>query len=404
MPDEVRVTEQSEAKDAPGAVSRRLFLQCVASAGGVTLLATRGAAAQTPPAAVPRPHVKLTPPEFFVNHGLNQEMRWEQMYGRGYLTPTSLFFIRNHDPSPTIDLTTWRLQVEGPGVERPLALSYDELLRLPSVSALRYLECAGNGRSFFKEALNKAAKGTQWKLGAIGVAEWTGVPLQEILQRAGLKRTAVDVMPTGLDTRRIERPLPVAKALEDDTLLVYAMNGDVLTPDHGFPVRLLVPGWIGIASIKWVGKIHVAEQPLVVDKNTTDYVMLGPDFAAQPPAKGPALTVQSTKSALALPWPATLPAGPQLIRGYACSPHGTIAKVEYSLDAGQTWAQATLREPNIARAGVRWDFRWQAQPGEYTLMTRATDAQGYTQPDTVPWNELGYAFWAVVRHPVQVTG
>lgn len=267
----------------------------------------------------------------------------------------------------------------------------------------RYLECAGNGRAFFKEALDKPAKGTQWHLGAFGVAEWTGVPLKEILQRTGLKRTAIEVMPTGLDTRHIERPIPIAKALEEDTLLVYAMNGDVLSPDHGFPARLLVPGWVGIASIKWVGKIHVAEQALAVDKNTTDYVLIGPTFAERPPARGPVLTLQTPKSAMALPWPAILPAGSHCIRGYAWSPHGKIVAVEYSLDAGKHWRHATLRTPNLSRAGVRWDFIWEATPGEHTLMTRARDEHGHTQPATVPWNELGYAFWAVVRHPVRVT-
>ncbi|MGE3538703.1 MAG: sulfite oxidase [Candidatus Tectimicrobiota bacterium] len=396
-------TEQVSPPQLRRPLSRRLFLQSMAGAGSVTLLAAHGAQSQTPPAAPPRPHVKQTPPEWFISHGLNQEMRWEHMYSRGYLTPTSLFFIRNHDPSPTIDLSTWRLKVEGTGVQRPMELSYDDLLRLPSVSVTRYLECAGNGRAFFKEALDKPAQGTQWRLGAFGVAEWTGVPLKEILQRAGLKRSAVDVMPSGLDTRHIERPIPVAKALEDDTLLVYAMNGDTLSPDHGFPARLLVPGWVGIANIKWVGTIQVAEQALRVTKNTTDYVMVGPSFSARPPAKGPVVTLQTPKSAIALPWPATLQAGAHRIRGYAWSPHGKIAAVEYSLDGGKRWQRATLRSPNIARAGVRWDFVWEASPGAYSLMTRARDEQGHTQPDTVPWNELGYAFWAVVRHPVQVT-
>ena len=210
-------------------------------------------------------------------------------------------------------------------------------------------------------------------------------------------------MPTGLDTRRIERPIPVTKALQDDTLLVYAMNGDVLPPDHGFSVRTLVPGWIGIANIKWVGRIVVSEEPLFVEKNTKDYVLIGPDFPEHPPAKGPILTTQTVKSAVALPWPATLSAGPQTIRGYAWSPQGKIAKVAYSLDGGKQWAVATLREPNIAQAGARWEFVWEATPGEYTIMTRATDEQDNMQPETVPWNELGYEFWAVVRHPVRVT-
>ncbi len=393
-------------------MSRRRFLNLLASGGGTvvlaacspkpTLTATQTAPPPTTEAAKPKIHVKSTPPELFINHGVNQEMRWENMYRRGYLTPASLFFIRNHDPSPIIDVKTWRLKVEGPGVARPLELTYDEILRLPSKSVIRYIECAGNGRGFHKEVLGKPAKGTQWRLGAYGVAEWTGVPLAEILDRAGLKRTAVDVMPTGLDVRRIERPMSLAKALEDDTLLVYAMNGDALPSDHGFPVRVLVPGWIGIANIKWVGRLFVSEEPIFVEKNTKDYVLIGPDFPERPPAKGPILTFQTLKSAIALPWPATLSPGRHLIRGYAWSPHGKIAKVEYSLDGGKTWALATLREPNIPRAGVRWDFPWDAKPGDYTIMTRAADEKGNTQPETVRWNELGYEFWAVVRHPIKV--
>ncbi len=391
-----RVQRQSPT----GNLSRRSFLGLMAGASGAMFMAVgRG---QSQSAAPPRPHVKATTADLFINHGLNQEMRWEQMHGRGYLTPTPLFFIRNHDPTPSIDVKTWRLQVEGPGVERPLDLTYDDLLRLPSRSVTCYIECAGNGRGFFKDVNNQPAKGTQWRLGAYGVAEWTGVPLAEILNRAGLKRSAVDVMPTGLDTRKIERPMPVAKALEEDTLLAYAMNGDILPPDHGFPVRTVVPGWIGIANIKWVGRVVVSEEPLFVEKNTTDYVLIGPDFPARPPAKGPILSLQTMKSAVALPWPATVSSGPNLIRGYAWSPHGKIVQVEYSLDGGAKWAKAALREPNIPRAGVKWDFAWEARPGAYTIMTRASDDKGNTQPLMVPWNELGYEFWAVVRHPVTV--
>ncbi|MCI0483406.1 MAG: sulfite oxidase [candidate division NC10 bacterium] len=394
-------------------MSRRRFLSLLAGGGGAAVLAgcapaSTGAKAETTPApqtpaAKPQIHAKPTPSDLFIHHGTNQEMRWETMYGRGYIMPNSLFFIRNHDPSPAIDVKTWRLKVEGPGVTRPLELNYDEILRLPSTSVVRYVECAGNGRGFFKEVLGKPAKGTQWRLGAYGVAEWTGVRLGEILNRAGLKRSAVDVMPTGLDARKIERPMPVAKALEDDTLVAYAMNGDVLPADHGFPVRALVPGWIGIASIKWVGRLFVSEEPIFVEKNTKDYVLIGPDFPEKPPAKGPILTFQTLKSAAALPWPATLSAGQNLIRGYAWSPHGKIAKVQYSVDGGKTWATAQLREPNLPRAGARWEFAWAPKPGDYTLMARATDEKGNTQPDTVRWNELGYEFSAVVRHPIKVT-
>jgi DMSO/TMAO reductase YedYZ molybdopterin-dependent catalytic subunit len=379
-------------------LSRRGFLGLAAGLGGMSLAAPRLARGQAPT----RPHVKATDPEQFINHGLNQEMRWEHMYGRGYLTPTALFFIRNHDPTPRIDVQTWRLKVEGPGVERPLELTYDDILRLPTRSVICYVECAGNGRGFFKEFMGKPARGTPWRLGAYGIAEWTGVPLAEVLRLAGLKRTAVDVMPTGLDARRIERPMPIAKALEDDTLLAYAMNGDLLPPDHGFPLRAIVPGWVGIANIKWLGRIFVSDAPLFVEKNTTEYVLIGPDFPERPPAKGPMLTVHTMKSAIALPWPATLTAGEHLIRGFAWSPHGAIAQVEYSLDGGASWQRATLREPNLPRAGVRWDFAWRARPGDYTIMTRATDDKGHIQPASVPWNELGYEYWAAVPHPVRV--
>jgi sulfane dehydrogenase subunit SoxC len=179
----------------------------------------------------------------FGDLALNAEMRWEAMADQGYMTPNELFFIRNHAPTPLIDSSTWTLRVEGPGVERSLTLGYNELLRMPSVSIVRALECAGNGRVFFKERQEREATGTPWRLGAIGVAEWAGVPLREILERAGLKRSAREVMPENLDPVRMRRPLPVQKALEENTLLAFGMNGEVLPPDHGFPARVVVPGW-----------------------------------------------------------------------------------------------------------------------------------------------------------------
>ena len=207
-------------------------------------------------------HVKPTPPELFFHHDVCAETRWENLYGRGYLTPASLFYIRNHGPTPIIDARTWQLSVEGPGVEKPLSLSYDELLRLPSVTVTRFIECAGNGRIFFQEYQGKVAKGRPWRYGSYAVAEWTGVALHEILERAHIKPSAVDVMPTGLDAAAVERPMPVSKAMQPDTIVAYAMNGDLLPPDHGFPARVVVPGWVGINSIKWVGKIFVSEEPV----------------------------------------------------------------------------------------------------------------------------------------------
>jgi DMSO/TMAO reductase YedYZ molybdopterin-dependent catalytic subunit len=228
------------------------------------------------------------------------------------------------------------------------------------------------------------------------------VPLREVLDRAGLKATARDVMPEGLDDLRVRRPMSVAKALEEDTLLVYAMNGQPLPPDHGFPVRVLVPGWIGVANVKWVGRIEVSEQSLYSAWNTDSYVLIGPDYRPAPPAKGPILSTQSHKSALELPWEGTLRAGPRTVTGRSWSPSGRIARVEYSLDRGVTWTQARLHEPNVARAWVRWSFDWDARPGDYGIKVRATDERGNTQPAGVPFNEQGYLYNAVVAHPIAV--
>lgn len=383
-------------------LSRRRFLQVVGAGGAMAALRGSSSPRAEAQTAAPSPVVKPTPADLFYDFGGNKEMRWEAMYQRGYLTPNELFFIRNHTRTPRIDVATWRLTVEGTGVQRPLELTFDDLVRLPSVSVIRYVECAGNGRSFFEGVHGKKAQGTQWKLGAIGVAEWTGVPLSEILDRAGLKPTAKDVMPQGLDDLKVRRPMPVAKALAEDTLLVYAMNGQSLPHDHGFPVRVLAPGWIGIANIKWVGRIEVSEQPLFSAWNTESYVMVGPGFQPSPPAKGPILSSQSVKSALELPWGGDLPAGRRLVRGRAWSPTGKIARVDYSLDRGATWQTARLREPNIAAAWVRWDFEWEARPGRFGIRVRATDEKGNAQPDHVPYNEQGYLFNAVVEHPVVV--
>jgi len=384
-------------------VSRRRFLQMAAASAAVVAAADAlGRAAAVSQAAPADLVVKPTPPEWFYDFASNKEMRWENMASRGYLVPNELFFVRDHSRTPRIEVSTWRLKVEGSGVSRPLELSYDDILSLPETSVIRYVECAGNGRSFFEAAYGKRASGTQWKLGAIGVAEWTGVQLREILNRAGLKPTARDVMPEGLDELRVRRPMSIAKALEDDTLLVYAMNGSPLPPDHGFPVRVLAPGWIGVANVKWVGRLEVSEQPLYTPWNTENYVFIGPDYAPVPPAKGPVLTTQSPKSAFELPWDGELPSGRRTIRGRSWSPFGKISRVEYSVDRGITWQTATLREPNISRAWVRRDFEWDAMPGSYSLRARATDEQGNRQPANVPFNEQGYLFNAVIGHPLTI--
>jgi DMSO/TMAO reductase YedYZ molybdopterin-dependent catalytic subunit len=332
-------------------------------------------------------------------------MRFQVMANQRYATPNSFFFVRNHSTTPVIDVKTWSLSIEGDGIDKPFTMNYDDLLKMPSRTITRYVECAGNGRSFYNSILGKPAQGGQWLLGAYGIADWTGVPLSALLDRAGIKRTAVDVLPTGLDSLKVERPMSVAKAMSDDVILAYMMNGDILPWDHGFPARVVAPGWIGINSIKWVGKITVSTTPIFVEKNTTSYVLIGPDYQPQNPAKGQIITDQVMKSACALPLPATLKTGPQKITGYAWSPFGKISRVEVSLDGGKSFQDAALVGQNIEKAGTRWEFSFNAAPGDITITPRASDEKGNVQYDksAQKWNEQGYLFGAVVPHPAKVT-
>jgi DMSO/TMAO reductase YedYZ molybdopterin-dependent catalytic subunit len=289
--------------------------------------------------------LKPLPPELLHDHGGNAEMRWEAMSGAGYATPNDRFYVRNHGPTPSIGVASWTLHVEGPGVSRGLSLSYEDLLALPAVSVTRALECAGNGRIFFGEQEGREEEGTPWRLGAIGVAGWTGVPLRLLLEEAGLEASAVEVMPEGLEEPGFARPLPLSKALEEDVVLAYLMNGEPLPPDHGYPARLVVPGWAAMASVKWVGRILVSDRPLLTHWNTEVYVLVGPDYAQhEGPGRGPAVKETLVNSALELPWPAQLPEEPQEITGRAWSGAGTIASVEYRIDGGE-WRPADLRGP-----------------------------------------------------------
>lgn len=382
---------------------RRRLLQLMAAGLGAAATGVLPGMERPVRADHPGTIVKPIPPELFIVRGTNAEMRWEAMRTQDYLVPNHLFFVRNHTRTPHINRATWRLRIEGSGVRTPVELSYEDILAMDAVSQVKFVECAGNGRSFFDTQQGTPALGTPWRLGAVGAAVWTGVPLVKVLERAGLKDTAVDVMPEGLDPEvsatlgRVRRPLSIEKALDEDTLLVYGMNGAPLPEDHGFPVRLLVPGWVGIASIKWVGRIEVSEEPLFSPWNTTMYRLFG---EAYPDA--PLLTSQEVKSAFELPFPANLRPSRYLLSGRSWSGDGKIAQVEVSFDGGRRWVRAHLRPPNLPEAWVRWDVPWEARSGQYSLMTRATNEQGRIQPAFVPFNTLGYSFSAVVRHPVTI--
>ncbi len=384
---------------APGSISRREFAALAATGGTAALLSGCGPRADDGTAETATAWTKDGTP--FIRHATNLETRLELL--DGLITPNELFFVRNHAPTPRIAARDYRLRVVGDGVERSLELALDDLRALPGQSVVAFLECAGNWRGFFARVAGRAAEGGQWGTGAVGCAEWSGPMLSAVLEAAGLRPEAVAVNLTGLDEGGFGRPMSVAKAMDPATLLALTMNGRPLPPDHGFPVRGLVPGWAGSNSVKWVGEIHVSTEPIWVRANTSSYVLAGPDWPAEEyaPAEGAPVTALPVKSALALPWPATVPAGGARIRGFAYSGAGPVRSVEWSVDDGTRWAPARLFGPPLRYAWRRFEFEWDAAPGTYAVRTRATDAAGNAQPMEGAWNRKGYLLDLALPHPVE---
>ncbi|MFJ4468401.1 sulfite oxidase [Streptomyces sp. NPDC089424] len=392
-------------------VSRRRLLSLLAATAAATALPAPGPAR----AAAAAPIVKPLPPEWFIQRGTNAETRWEALRGTGHHTPNELFFVRNHTATPVLEARDWRLRLWGsglrgaPGEDGAVEFGYDDLRALPAVTRTAFVECAGNGRSHYATQQGETVTGTAWTLGAVGVARWRGVPLGHVLRRAGLSSRAVDVQPRGLDAEyvsggenlgRVRRPLPLAKAL-DDVLLAYEMNGEPLPYDHGYPVRVLVPSWVGISSVKWVGDIEVSAQPLLSPWNTTFYRLFGPAHPAQGSAP---LTRQTVKSAFELAGGATFAVGEgQVLHGRSWSGAGAVARVDVSTDGGASWRRARLHDRPRAGTWTRWSVAWTPErPGATQLLARATDTHGRRQPDVAVPNTQGYLFDAVVRHPVTV--
>ncbi len=393
-------------------MGRRQFLRLMLAGGAAAVLAACAGMEPPQPTATEAPSSKAgaspwfkDPAPFIQRDSKGLEARLEKM--QGLITPNKLFFVRNNSVSIDVDAATWRLSVEGDAVAEPMELSYDDIRNLPSRTLTSYLECAGNHRAMFGLLQGRESSGTQWMTGAVGNGEWVGAPLRDVLTLAGIHASAVSVLLVGLDAESPEGGfryvLPVEKAMHRDTLLAYALNGETLPKDHGFPVRALVPGWVGSANIKWLGRIVVSSEPQWTRNNTTHYVLIGDDYTPEGEALGKPTTVQVIKSALALPWPAELSAGQHRIHGYAHSPAGPIARVEWSTDSGRTWNDAALsgQQPDLSWA--RFELAWEAEPGEQTIMTRATDTAGNTQPDRVPFNEKGYLFNQALPHPIRVS-
>ena len=259
----------------------------------------------------------------FIQRKLGLEARLENM--SGVVTPNRFFFVRNNSRSLDLDADAWSLSIEGDAVATPVELSYSDIRKMSSTTLTAYLECAGNHRAMFGLLNGQEASGTQWERGAVSNGEWTGVSLGSVLELAGTDLSrARSVLLIGLDSESPEqgfrRSMSIEKATDPDTLLAYGLNGDLLPPDHGFPLRAVVPGWVGSSWIKWIGRIVVSSEPVWTRNNTTSYVLIGDDYPPEGRAEGTPVTEQTIKSALALPWPAQLPAGSQLLHGFRALP------------------------------------------------------------------------------------
>ncbi len=312
------------------------------------------------------------------------------------LTPADRFFVRSHFGPPSLRVDR-ALEVSGL-VERPLSWTPAELKKLPQTTVTAVLQCAGNGRAFFAPPI----PGLQWQHGAMGQAEWTGVRLATLLDRAKVQAGAAHVHLLGADRPPkpqlppFARSIPLARAVAPDTLVAWKMNGAPLALEHGAPLRLVVPGWAGDHWLKWLTGIVVAQE-----EHPGFWVQKGYRMPPHPVAPGTPVppeqmepvTVLPVKSIITSPTEgATVKAGAVEVRGVAFSGAAAIAKVELSLDGGRTFAAATL---DGAPGAGRWQvfrMRAEATPGANTALARATDATGAVQPETTPWNPSGY-FW-----------
>ena len=324
------------------------------------------------------------------------------------LTPVGLHYLLIHYDIPEVDPDAWRLEVDGL-VERPLSLSLEDLRARPSVDEVVTLECAGNGRAL----VDPHVISQPWLFEAVGNARWSGTPLASVLEEAGVADTAVEVLFTGLDhgveggeQQAYARSLPLDEALRGEVLLAYDVNGVPLPPQHGFPLRVVVPGWYGMTSVKWLDRITVLEQPFQGYQMQQSYRLRHEEGDEGEPLSR--VQVRALMVAPGIPEflsrARVVPAGDCLLRGRAWSGEGAVTSVEVSADGGETWGEAELDEAGLGRWAWRgWSHVWHAEPGEHELCCRAHDDAGNTQPLEPPWNLGGYANNAVQRIAVTVT-
>jgi DMSO/TMAO reductase YedYZ molybdopterin-dependent catalytic subunit len=336
------------------------------------------------------------------NHGIPLEVLREP------ITPIGLHYLLIHYDIPQVDAETWGLAVDG-RVASAFSLDLAALRALPSHEVIATMECAGNGRA----RLAPRPVSQPWLLEAVGTGRWRGVRLRDVLEQAGVEQDAVEVLFTGLDRgiengeeQLFQRSLPLSDARQPDVLLAYELNGVPLPPQHGFPLRLLVPGWYGMTNVKWLTRITLLAEP----------------FTGYQQARGYRLrqTEEETGEPLSWIYPRALMVPPGIpefmtrerivqsgnvtIEGRAWSGHAPVAAVEVSTDEGATWDGARLDPPELGRwAWQRWSYDWNAaHPGRHVLACRAQDEAGNAQPTDQHWNVGGYANNQVQRVVVTI--
>jgi len=302
--------------------------------------------------------------------------------------------LRSNNPPPSLEPRDWRVRIDG-RVKRPRTVDLSALHALQSEQREVWLECAGNSRRRF----DPPGEGNQWDEQAVSNAVFTGVPLRTVLDQAGVEDDALEVVATGYDADSFQRGLPLDVALSPDVMLAFEMNGEPIPWPNGGPVRLLVPRWAGIASVKWLARIEVVNTPFQGYWNAERYVMV--DAYGQTLR---AVREMPVKSVIA--WPTdgeTVRAGSHAVFGFAWSGFGQVERVEVSTDQQQTWQSARLSRGSGPLAWTRWEYSWTAAlPGPATLSVRATDSAGNVQPTEVAWNKFGYQMNAILTRRITV--
>jgi len=354
------------------------------------------------PARVANPEEGISAEELQLaarNHSMPLEsLRWD-------ITPPGMHYLLIHYDIPAIDPNTFELVIDGL-VKTPLSLDLEAIKSRPQVSSVVTLECAGNGRA----QLLPRPVSQPWLSEAVGTARWTGTPLASLLREAGIDDGAVDVVFTGADhgierglEQDYQRALPISEAMNENVMLAYEMNGAQLPPQHGAPLRLIVPGWYGMAHVKWLRRITLVAQPF------DGFQMRAYRLRDTPDEPGVPVTRIEPRALLVPPgFPdfmsrrRVVRSGPVRIEGRAWSGWAPVSKVEVSIDGGDTWEPADLERAQASHGWARWTWTWQSELGSYALACRATDASGRTQPLGQRWSRGGFANNTIQRVPVIV--